>query len=69
VNGGERRISPLGRKEPFAGVAFSADEKSVLGYLGGAYAVAAYRTIASVPVTGAKTTALKHPAHLPYWGG
>jgi Tol biopolymer transport system component len=69
VNGGERRISPLGRKEPFAGVAFSADEESVLGYLGGAYADAAYRTIASVPIAGGTTTALKHPAYSPSWGG
>jgi Tol biopolymer transport system component len=69
VNGGERRISPLGRKEPFAGVAFSADEQSVLGYLGGVYAASAYRTIASVPIGGGRTTALKHQAFSPSWGG
>lgn len=59
---------PQGRRG-FAAVALAADGRTALGYLGGIEYGVPYHTIASIPITGGKSTVLKRGAFLPSWGG
>jgi len=68
--GAERNLSPGNTETGFAGVALSADGKTVLGYLGGYEGGgSAHLKIASVPYKGGKPKVLVRGGFSPSWGG
>jgi Tol biopolymer transport system component len=68
--GTERSLSPGNSETGFAGVALTADGKTVLGYLGGFEGGGSSQLkIASVPYKGGKPKVLVRGGFSPSWGG